>query len=43
AKIAKQAYSDGRPIIDVAEEYTDISRDQLTLLLDPQKLTEGGL
>jgi fumarate hydratase class II len=43
AQIAKKAYSDGRPIIDVAEEYTDISRDELTLLLDPQKLTEGGL
>lgn len=43
AKIAKQAYSDGRPIIDVAQEYTDISREELLLLLDPQKLTEGGL
>jgi fumarate hydratase class II len=43
AKIAKQAYADGRPIIDVAEEYTDLSRDELKQLLDPQKLTEGGL
>ncbi|MBU2870159.1 class II fumarate hydratase [Colwellia sp. E2M01] len=43
AKIAKQAYSDGRPIIDVAEQYTDLSRGELELLLDPKKLTEGGL
>lgn len=43
AKIAKQAYADGRPVIDVAEEYTDLSRDELKQLLDPQKLTEGGL
>ena len=43
AKIAKKAYAAGRPIIDVAEENTDLSRDELTRLLDPQKLTQGGL
>lgn len=43
AKIAKQAYAEGRPIIDVALENTDISRDELERLLDPQKLTEGGI
>ncbi|MGM0481289.1 MAG: class II fumarate hydratase [Pseudomonadota bacterium] len=43
ADIAKQAYKDGRPIIDVAEEMTDLDRDQLNRLLDPKKLTEGGV
>lgn len=43
AKIAKQAYAEGRPIIDVAEENTDLSRDELEQLLDPKKLTQGGL
>ena len=43
AKIAKQAYADGRPIIDVAEEHTNLSRDELSRLLDPEKLTKGGL
>ncbi|MGB3619824.1 class II fumarate hydratase [Ketobacter sp. MCCC 1A13808] len=43
AKIAKQAYAEGRPIIDVAEENTDIGRDELTRLLNPEKLTLGGV
>ncbi len=43
AEIAKQAYKEGRPVIDVAAEQTDISFDELTRLLDPAKLTEGGL
>ncbi|MBN3561395.1 class II fumarate hydratase [Aliamphritea spongicola] len=43
AEIAKQAYSEGRPILDVAVEGTDLSREELAVLLDPQKLTEGGL
>ncbi|MEM1435383.1 MAG: class II fumarate hydratase [Pseudomonadota bacterium] len=43
AEIAKQAYKDGRPIVDVAVEQTDLSREELTRLLDPVKLTEGGL
>jgi fumarate hydratase, class II len=43
AAAAKQAYKEGRPIIDVAEELTDLSRDELEKLLDPLKLTEGGL
>lgn len=40
AQIAKQAYAEKRPIIDVAEENTDLSREELTLLLDPKGLTE---
>ncbi len=38
SKIAKQAYSANRPIIDVAEEMTDLSRDELEKLLDPTRL-----
>ena len=43
AEIAKTAYKQGRPIIDVALEHTDLSRDQLEALLDPEKLTAGGI
>ena len=43
AEIAKQAYREKRPVIDVAEENTDISREELEAILDPQKLTSGGL
>ena len=40
AAIAKQAYSEGRALIDVAAEQTDISRSELTQLLDPAALTK---
>ncbi len=43
AEIAKEAYASGRPIIDVAEERCDLSRAQLESLLDPLKLTQGGI
>ncbi|MFQ6573355.1 class II fumarate hydratase FumC [Pseudomonas sp. UM16] len=43
AEIAKTAYKQGRPIIDVALEHTDLSRNQLEVLLDPEKLTAGGI
>ena len=43
AEIAKKAYQQGRPIIDVALEHTDLSRSQLETLLDPEKLTAGGI
>ncbi len=43
AEIAKQAYREGRPIIDVALENTDLDRARLEVLLDPEKLTAGGL
>ncbi|AIR88024.1 class II fumarate hydratase [Pseudomonas cremoricolorata] len=43
AEIAKTAYKQGRPIIEVALEHTDLSRDQLETLLDPEKLTAGGI
>jgi len=43
AAIAKQAYQAGRPIIEVAEEQTELSRDELERLLDPAALTRGGI
>jgi len=43
AAIAKAAYASGRPILDVAKEMTDLSEDQIKKLLDPTKLTQGGI
>ncbi|MDU9028246.1 aspartate ammonia-lyase [Pseudomonas mediterranea] len=43
AEIAKKAYQQGRPVIDVALEHTDLSRSELEVLLDPEKLTAGGV
>lgn len=43
AKIAKEAYRRGEPIIDVAVEMTDLPRAKLEKLLDPGKLTQGGI
>ena len=42
AKIAKTAYAEGRAVIDVAEDMTDLSRDELEKLLDPTKLVKGA-
>jgi len=43
AKIAKIAYAEGRAVLDVAEQMTDLSRDELQRLLSPEKLTQGGI
>ena len=43
AEIAKKAYQQGRPVIDVALEHTDLPRSKLEVLLDPEKLTAGGV
>jgi fumarate hydratase, class II len=43
AKIAKTAYAEGRPLIEVAREMTDLSEEQLRELLDPARLTAGGI
>lgn len=43
AVIAKKAYQSGRPVIDVALEETELSRQQLEDLLDPLRLTRGGI
>jgi fumarate hydratase class II len=41
AAIAKRAYTEGRPIVEVAEEMTGFGREELDALLDPMKLTNG--
>jgi fumarate hydratase class II len=43
AKIAKTAYKQKRAIIDVAVEMTQLSRNELEKLLDPARLTKGGI
>ncbi len=42
AATAKQAYREGRPILDVALETSGLSREELKALLDPLSLTRGG-
>lgn len=42
AAIAKRAYKEKRPVLDVALEDTDMSEDELRKLLDPARLTENG-
>lgn len=43
AQIAKTAYAQGRTLKEVALEMTDLSAGELDELLDPRKLTEGGI
>ena len=43
AAIAKRAYKESRPVIDVAHEETGIAISRLKKLLDPSKLTKGGI
>jgi fumarate hydratase class II len=43
AATAKQAYKQGRPILDVAKETTGLSEKVLKKLLDPAALTKGGI
>jgi fumarate hydratase class II len=43
AKIAKAAYSQNRPLREVAAEMTELSPEQLDRLLDPQQLTQAGI
>jgi fumarate hydratase class II len=43
AAIAKKAYAEGRPILEVAAEMTQLSVEELRRLLDPKALTEGGI
>jgi fumarate hydratase class II len=42
AEIAKRAYAQGRALIDVAVEMTDLTREELERLLDPAALTRAG-
>jgi len=43
AAIAKQAYKEKRPIMDVALEKSGLSKEALQKLLDPRALTKGGI
>ena len=43
AAIAKQAYKQKRPIMEVALESSGLSKQQLQKLLDPVALTKGGI
>jgi fumarate hydratase class II len=43
AAIAKKAYAEGRPVIDVAMAETGMKREELAKLLNPAELTTGGI
>ncbi|HEB58718.1 MAG TPA: class II fumarate hydratase [Gammaproteobacteria bacterium] len=43
AAIAKRAFAEGRPLLEVAKEETDLDEAELRRLLDPLRLTRGGL
>jgi fumarate hydratase class II len=43
AAIAKQAYRENRPVLDVAREATGLSDQELGALLDPALLAKGGV
>jgi fumarate hydratase class II len=43
AAIAKRAYAEGRPIIEVAVEMSGLPEQRLRRLLDPAALTRGGI
>jgi fumarate hydratase class II len=43
AAIAKKAYAQGRPILEVAAEMTGMNAEELKRLLDPLTLTTGGV
>jgi fumarate hydratase, class II len=43
AAIAKRAYREGRPVLDVAIQDSGLDRATLTRLLDPAALTRGGI
>ena len=43
AAIAKKAYKENKPIIEVAAEETDLTKAKLEKLLDPSKLAKGGI
>mgnify|MGYP003590231561 CR=1 FL=1 len=43
AAIAKQAYSQGRPVLEVAMEVTGLPARELKPLLDPALLAQGGI
>jgi fumarate hydratase class II len=43
AVIAKKAYAEGRPVLEVARELTGLPAGELERLMDPRLLTRGGI
>ncbi|MDE2235425.1 MAG: class II fumarate hydratase [Gammaproteobacteria bacterium] len=43
AAIAKRAYREGKPILEVARQMTELPESRLRELLDPANLTKGGI
>jgi fumarate hydratase class II len=43
ARIAKRAYAQSRPVLDVAIEDSGLPEKSLRRLLDPAELTKGGI
>ena len=43
AMVAKTALAEGRTVLEIALEHTDLSREELEDLLDPRQLTERGI
>ena len=43
AAIAKRAYAEGRPVLDIALEDSGLDEKTLRALLDPEALTRGGI
>jgi fumarate hydratase class II len=43
AAVAKAAYAEGRPIVEVAGRETELTDDEIKRLLDPFDLTTGGI
>jgi fumarate hydratase class II len=43
ARIAKRAYAQSRPVLDVAVEDSGLPEKTLRRLLDPAELTKGGI
>ncbi|MEX1010825.1 MAG: class II fumarate hydratase [Balneolaceae bacterium] len=42
AKIAKEAYAQNRPVLEVAREMSDLPEETLCEVLDPLRMTRGG-
>ena len=43
AAIAKKAYAEGVPVLQMAQRLTDLPVEELKRLLDPAELTQGGI
>ncbi len=43
AAIAKRAYQEHKPVLEIAKQMTDLPEERLRALLDPADLTHGGI